>query len=137
MSGIPFSPEKLAALARLSAEINAIGAPPPMSDPVVVDEEGMVALPVPDHDRQLSVDNHAMAAVFEQKWIRATLHAGLTLQWAPMIEAGGVLVEFRGGEPDGDQCRDAVAVFLTGAGLTGLARDLQAIADTLRAEAAA
>ncbi len=122
MSGegtLPFDPTRIAALGRLSAEINGSHAPPPIRHPVVVTSNGFVTLPVPDHV--------ALGFVREGKYVSSELHAGMTLQWAPMVEAGGLLVEFRGGAPDGDENRDAVAVFLTRKGLAGLIADLQAI----------
>ena len=118
----PFTPERLAGLARLSAEINGRNAPPPITGGVEV-VDGRVGLPVPDHA--------ALGFAVERKRISAELHAGLTLQWAPL--PGGSVVEFRGGSPDGDENRDACAVFLTERGLRGLATDLVAIADALKA----
>lgn len=131
----PFDPAKLAALGRLSAKINGTHAPPPIPGPIVIDEDGRVRLPVPDHDAPRVIDNRSFAELVERKYVSAELHAGLTLQWAPMAEAGGLVIEFRGGEPDGDENRDAVAVFLTRKGLAGLARDLQAIVASLDAAA--
>jgi len=69
--------------------------------------------------------------MFETKKVWCQLHAGMTLQWAPMLEAGGMLLEVRGGAPDGDETRDGAAVFLTFDGLAGFICDLQAIAVSL------
>ena len=115
----PFpSPERLAALGALSAEINGRAAPTPIAPPVLVDGDGHVLLPVPHHDAPIGA---------HQAHVWARLHHGLTLQWAPLPEQGGVLLEFRGGSPDGDVDRDAAAVFLTRRGVRGLIADLQAI----------
>jgi hypothetical protein len=121
----PFPAERLAALARLSAEINATAAPPPIAGGVEV-VDGRVSLPVPDHV--------ALGFLREGKRISAELHAGLTLQWAPV--EGGAVVEFRGGSPDGDEERDACACFLTVRGLRALAADCTAIAHALVAKGA-
>lgn len=134
MNDHPFSSERLAALSRLSAEINAQSAPPPIAEPVLIDEAGMVRLPVPHFDPPLVVDLRGRGVTApEPRYVSAELHAGLTLRWAPM--PGGVLIAFRGGAPDGDETRDAVAVFLTERGIGGLIADLQAIHDGVRAEA--
>lgn len=125
--GFPFSPERLAALGRLSETINAASAPPPIPFPVVVTSDGRVTLPVPDADPPATADNRSLEALFEHKMVSAELHAGMTLQWAPMEPQGGLLIEFRGGAPDGDECRDAVACFLTRRGLKALIADLAAI----------
>lgn len=130
----PFSPERITALSRLSAEINAQSAPPPISDPVLVDDNGWVLLPVPNHPATQPDVVRSLQAMFEQKQVWCQLHAGMTLQWAPMLEVGGMLLEVRGGAPDGVEARDGVAVFLTLAGLAGFIRDLQAIAASLKVE---
>jgi hypothetical protein len=122
----PFSPERLAALSALSAEINGTHAPPPIAAGVIV-EDGWVSLPVPDH--RVSVLDAILSPPAERLIVRAQLHAGLTLQWAPL--PGGSVVEFRGGSPDGKPDRDACACFLTAKGLRGLAADLNAIADAI------
>lgn len=124
----PFTPERLAALTRLSREINAAAAPPPITGGVEV-AGGRVSLPVPDHDPTVVIAGNRGRILREAKRISAQLHAGLTLQWAPL--PGGAVVEFRGGSPDGDENRDACACFLTADGLRALARDLSAIADAL------
>lgn len=125
----PFSPERLAALSRLSREINGRNAPTPISDPVVL-HNGRVTLPVPDHAASETFDPRGRR-LFEQKLVNVEMHLGLTMQWASMAAQGGALIEFRGGEPDGVENRDAVAVFLTARGLRGLADDLRAIADAI------
>lgn len=131
MSDPKFLAERLAALSRLSAEINAASAPPQIQHPVVVDESGRVTLPVPHHDAPITMDLRGRGADRpEPRFVSAELHAGLTLQWAPM--QGGALVEFRGGAPDGEAQRDAAVVFLTERGLDGLITDLQAIVAAVR-----
>ena len=124
MKGVHPTTERLAALSALAAEINGRGAPTPIAAPVLVDEAGRVLLPVPDHDA---------SATAPQPHVWCKLHHGLTLQWAPLPEQGDVLLEFRGGSPDGDADRDAAAVYLTRRGLRGLISDLQAIEAHLRA----
>ena len=132
----PFSPDRLAKLSRLSAEINARSAPPPIDEPIMLDAHGRVLLPVPNHPATQPDFVRSLQAMFERKKVWCQLHAGMTLQWAPMLEAGGMLLEVRGGAPDGDETRDGVAVFLTPAGLDGLIADLQAIAAAIAAEQA-
>lgn len=115
MSGegfFPFDPERLTALGRLSQEINGRHAPPPIAQPVMIEEDGHIWLPIAGSDGSI---------------VSVELHAGMTLQWAPMPPQDGLVVEFRGGEPDGAEWRDAVAVFLTQRGLRALIADLQAI----------
>ena len=125
-AGLP-DPERLARLTALSRSINGKNAPPPIDAPVVLNGEGQVLLPVPDHAAPAVIDNRGLGVLFERKQVWVTLHAGMTLQWAPVPERDGLLIEFRGGEPDGDADRDAVAVFLTRAGLHALVADLTAI----------
>lgn len=129
--GFPFSPDRIAALGRLAATINAAAAPPPIAVPVVIDEAGRVTLPVPDFDPPVTTDNRTLETMFEYKMVTAQLHAGMTLQWAPIETQGGLLIEFRGGQPDGDETRDAVACFLTRRGLKALIADLTAIEASL------
>lgn len=131
-----FDPERLAALGRLSAEINAQSAPPPIDEPIMLDAHGRVLLPVPNHPAAQPDFVRSLQAMFERKKVWCQLHAGMTLQWAPMLEAGGMLLEVRGGAPDGDENRDGVAAFLTPTGLRGLISDLQAIAVAIEAEQA-
>lgn len=128
----PFDPERLASLARLSAQINAQSAPTPLAVPVLLDEDGRVLLPVPDNPDSHPDFIRSMMSLLQTTEVWCQLHAGMTLQWAPMVEAGGMLLAMRGGTPDGDAHRDGVAVFLTSTGLDGLIRDLQAIAASLR-----
>lgn len=122
----PFAPGQIAALARLSVQINGRHAPEPIAGGVEI-VDGRVRLPVPDYGKG---DLGFIASLLrEPRYIRAQLHAGLTLQWAPLPQ--GAMVEFRGGPPDGDASRDACACFLTPSGLRGLAADLVLIADAL------
>lgn len=121
----PFSPERLAALARLSAEINAMSAPGPSAE-IVVAEDGFVELPVPNHP--------AVARDAGRCVVRVFLHPGLTLQWA--AAQGGCVVAFRAGDPDGDPFRGQAVSFLTARGLRELAKDLNAIADAVEGGAA-
>lgn len=112
MTAFGFTAERMAALRALSDRINGQHAPPPITDPVLVNDHGHVLLPVPGaHDAHV--------------W--AYLHLGLTLQWAPVAERGGLRIEFRGGSPDSELDRDSAAVFLTLRGLGDLIADLQAI----------
>lgn len=130
MSGtgaFPFDPERLAALGRLSAEINARSAPPPISEQILLDKAGRVLLPVPFHpDSDVEIPQWMPTRAWR------SLHTGISLQWAPMVESGGLLLCIRGGAPDGDALRDSVAAFLTPTGLDGLISDLQAIAASLK-----
>ena len=130
-AAFPFSVERIAALSRLASAINGEHAPPPIAEPVIITEDGRVILPVPDFDPPIVVDERCTAARRLVRHISAELHAGLTLQWAPMHGQDGLLIEFRGGAPDGDAERDAVAVFLTRRGLQMMIADLQAIAARL------
>ena len=131
MTSFPFDPQRLAALGRLARSINAESAPPPISEPVVITEDGRVRLPVPDAAELEAADVMIVGNLFERKYVSAELHAGMTLQWAPLAPVDGLLVEFRGGAPDGDECRDAVAVCLSREGLRRLICDLQAIESAL------
>lgn len=100
-------------------------APLPIRSPIVMTDDGRVMLPVPDVRSSTSAD--------DIRHVSSELHAGCTIQWAPMLEAGGVLVEFRGGLPDGDADRDAVSVFFSLHALTELVTDLAFISTALRA----
>jgi hypothetical protein len=130
----PFDPGRLAALGRLALATQGADAPPPLADPVVVDERGMAVVPVPDADPTIVVDGRGRGIGREVTAVRAHVHPGLTLQWAPIAEQGGVLLSLRGGPPDGDPDRDGVVAFVTLAGLQALARDLAAIAAKVEAD---
>jgi len=133
----PLDPVRLAQLSRLSAEINGTHAPPPIAFAITVTDDGRVTLPVPDHSRRASGESGSIDQLIELTLVSCQLHAGMTLQWAPMVAQSGLLIEFRGGPPDGDETRDAVAVFMTRNGLGGLIRDLQAIDAALAAQGVA
>lgn len=122
------SPEQLARLSAVADEINGGGAPIPLTEPVLLNSDGFVLLPVPHHDAPIVVDARLTSARrMAPAKVWRELHAGMTLQWSPMPEHGGLLLAWRGGNPDGDRGRDTVASFLTRRGLRAMIADLQAI----------
>ena len=112
----PFDPARLAALSRLADEINGSSAPRPIDTPVLLDEDGDVLLPVPGHDT-------------EHFWV--PLAAGLTLQWAPCSEQGGLMLALWPGAALLESEMNPIAVFLTTNGQRALITDLQAISARL------
>lgn len=114
----PFDPERIAALGRLADAINGQHAPRPLDQPVLIDEEGDVLLPVPGQD--------------EHYWV--PLAVGLTLQWAPCPEQGGLMLGLWPGAAWEDAARGPIAVSLTPKGLRALITDLQAIDAALGAQ---
>lgn len=127
----PFDPARLAALGRLAAKINAASAPPPITEPVIVNEHGWATIPVPHHDAPIVADLPLRGARRLVRHVSAQVHAGLTLQWVPVPEQDGLLLSLWGGSPDGDADKDAVLAFVTRRGLKAIIADLQAIAATL------
>jgi len=75
----PFSPERLAKLSQLSAKINAQAAPTPLSAPVLLDADGRVLLPVPDHPEAHRNFIRSMMSLFQTKQVWRQLHAGMSL----------------------------------------------------------
>lgn len=116
----PFDPERIVALGRLAAQINGAHAPAPLDHPVLVDEDGEVLLPVPGHPD----DSHL--------WV--PLEAGLTLQWAPCPEQGGLMLALWPGAAFLNNGLSPIAVFLTADGLRTLINDFQAIHARLSTE---
>ncbi len=109
----PFDPARIAALGRLADQINGQHAPPPINRPVLIDEDGEVLLPVPGHA--------------DDQYLYIPLEAGLTLQWAPCSEQGGLMLALWPGTAFLDNGLSPIAVFLTRKGLRAFITDLQAI----------
>jgi hypothetical protein len=109
----PFTPEKLASLAAFSKSVNALGAPPPIDIPAVVDERGYVWSPHPGEPGEV---------------IGSYVHAGLRLGWIDAPELGGVILLQWGGQgAEAGFEEDGVAAFMTRDGLARYVADLQAI----------
>jgi hypothetical protein len=108
----PFDPARIAALGRLADQINGQHAPPPLDNPVLIDDDGNVLLPVPGQD---------------DRAIWMPIEAGLTLQWAPCAEQGGLMLGLWPGAAFLQGKLLPIAVFLTPKGLRALITDLQAI----------
>lgn len=124
--GPEFTPERLAGLAKLAAASRAMGAPPPFSNPIVIDEQGFAWVPDPVAFPHCS-----------DEAIGCYVHAGVMLGWAPMslpAHDGVLLTVFGGPRADALEIEDAVAAFVTRDGLKALIADLEAIAASIEAQ---
>ena len=114
----PFDPQRLASLSKVAIETQALSAPAPFPDPIVVDGSGNAMLPYP-------FEAGALANV--------RICAGVSLGWAPVPELGAVLLSLWGGTPETGRSFHNVTTTLTLPGLEALIVDLQAIAAAARA----